>query len=122
MDCCGFFDSQTGGFLSSAGEVWMNLKSGGQVVVHADGTNHELFRGPAPGFTSGTNLVELSYDTVNNTLGASVNGSNLFTGLSLDSFGFVPNIQYAGLQFHQPTQGSSLATEISVNGPLASNP
>ncbi|MEM7049341.1 MAG: PKD domain-containing protein [Acidobacteriota bacterium] len=74
----GFWESATGGFLSSA-EIWVLLSPTGNVAVHVQGTQYELLSGHCVDlgcdfFPGGTNRLTLEYDTANERVSAWVNG------------------------------------------------
>ncbi len=98
------FSNDEEGDLFNNGQVWMLLNPDpSHVEVWANGTNHLLYVGPAPRFSTAWNRIELLFDPAENTVTARLNGVPVLEGYDLDSVPFLPDIDFVGFQMVTPT-------------------
>ncbi|MCP4664657.1 MAG: hypothetical protein GY856_55445 [bacterium] len=109
----GYASESTGPF-PSGGELWMVLRSNGELHVHAGGLTHGLYAGFPSAFAAGPNRLRLEYGRTSNTVRAWLNDVELMLDVSdLDALGFAPNIRFAG--FHGNKQGGFAIGGLSID-------
>lgn len=96
--------SALGSSLTANGQVWMNINAFGIITARANGGSTLI-----GSYTSGVDWTpsggafeefSITVDTLANTASGTVNGTTLFSNISLGAF--TPNINAATLEFNQP--------------------
>ncbi|MFC5403392.1 S-layer homology domain-containing protein [Cohnella soli] len=102
------------------GQVWMNLRSNGNLEVYVNGAKNPVFQGHATAFNeSGYNKVKVEYNAANHTVTAWVNTEKVVDHYDISGIaGFTPDIRYAGFVFQDPTPLGQKVKNFIVKGEM----